>query len=118
MFYDVYLKLCEERGEKPYQLALKLGASSNSIVYQWSKGSKPRSDMMMKLAEYFDVPVAYLLTGDESLRTKEKPATEVTGNERLRLQREIAERIAKLSPQNMIKVIGYLDSLIEKGESL
>ena len=79
VFYDVYMKLCEERGEKPYPLAIALGAKSNSVVWQWSKGSKPRSDMMMRIADHFNVPVAYLLTGDESLLQKEKPATEVTG---------------------------------------
>lgn len=79
MFYDVYMKLCEQHGEKPYQLALKLGAKSNSVVWQWSKGSKPRGEMMMNIAKHFNVPVAYLLTEDESLLETKKPATEVTG---------------------------------------
>lgn len=34
---------------------------------------------MVQIANYFNVPVAYLLTEDESLLEKEKPATEVTG---------------------------------------
>lgn len=79
VFYDVYVKLCEEHGEKPYQLVLNLGAKSNGVVAQWAKGSTPRKKMVEAIANHFNVPVAYLLTEDESLLEKEKPATEVTG---------------------------------------
>lgn len=84
MFYDVYMKLCEDRGEKPYQLVLNLGAKSNGVVAQWAKGSTPRNKMLQAVAEYFDVPVAYLLTGDESLLEKKRPATTVTDEKRER----------------------------------
>ena len=116
VFYDTYLKLCEEHREKPYQLVLKLGAKSNSVVYQWSKGSKPRSDMLLKLSDYFNVPVAYLLTGDETLLEKEKPATEVTG-ESDAVIRSIMDRVSKLSAQDLIRLNGYLDSFdYEEGD--
>lgn len=35
VFYDVYVKLCEEHGKKPYSVPYKLGWSNNSIVKQW-----------------------------------------------------------------------------------
>lgn len=82
VFYDVYVKLCEERGEKPYSVPYKLGWSNNSIVKQWSLGSTPRKDKLTQIADYFNVPVAYLLTEDESLLETKKPATEVTGDRR------------------------------------
>lgn len=64
MFYDIYKKLCEEHGESPYALPLKLGAKSNSIVAQWKKGSIPRPDMLKKIADYFGVTSGYLLDGN------------------------------------------------------
>lgn len=70
MFYDIYCKLCEDHGEKPFSLPLKLGMKSNSAVAQWKNGSVPRKAMLEKIADYFGVTVGYLLDGEE----KEKPA--------------------------------------------
>lgn len=117
MFYDVYMKLCEEHGEKPYQLALKLGAKSNSVVWQWSKGSKPRGEMMMNIAKHFNVPVAYLLTEDESLLETKKPATEVTGEGLDVIRDEIMPRVANLSQAEVIRLMGELAAYMQKGES-
>lgn len=70
VFYDIYKKLCEDNGEKPYQLPLKLGAKSNSVVAQWKNGSLPRPEMIQKIADYFNVSVEYLMFGEVN---KEKP---------------------------------------------
>lgn len=73
VFFDVYMKLCQERGIAPYSLAKHLGASSNTIVDQWKKGSIPRKEMLEKVAEYFGVPVIDLLdlqTGELSVAEK------------------------------------------------
>lgn len=68
MFYDVYSKLCAERGESPFNLPVKLGLQkSNSAVAQWQAGSVPRKKTLEGLAEHFDVSVAYLM----GLETKE-----------------------------------------------
>lgn len=64
MFYDIYKKLCEDTGEKPYQLPLKLGSKSNSVVAQWKNGSLPRPEMIQKIADYFNVSVEYLMFGE------------------------------------------------------
>ena len=79
MFYDVYKKLCDENGEKPYQLPLKLGAKSNSMVAQWKKGSLPRSEMLQKIAEYFKVTVGFLMDGE----TDEKNPASVSADGKL-----------------------------------
>lgn len=93
VFYDVYVALCAERGEKPYQLAIELGLKSNSAVAQWAKGSIPRPAMLEKIADHFGVSVGYLLTGE-----KEDPAPagsqgEITGKEweLVRLFRELPD---------------------------
>lgn len=62
MFYDVYERLCMEHNELPFVLPQKLGiAKSNSIVAQWQKGSTPRLQTLRVLADYFNVPVSYLM---------------------------------------------------------
>lgn len=70
MFYDTYLKLCQEKKEKPYSLPMKLGAKANACVDQWKKGSTPRQPMLGKIADYFGVSIDYLLTGEERQPTK------------------------------------------------
>lgn len=115
VFYDVYVKLCEEHGEKPYSVPYKLGWSNNSIVKQWSLGSTPRKDKLVQIANYFNVPVAYLLTEDESLLEKEKPATEVTGNVDV-IRDEIMPRVANLSQAEVIRLMGELATYMQKGD--
>lgn len=114
VFYDVYVKLCEERGEKPYSVPYKLGWSNNSIVKQWSLGSTPRKDKLTQIADYFNVPVAYLLTEDESLLENEKPATEVTGDDEV--TNEILGLLGDLDQEGKRKAkdyIKYLKSTME-----
>lgn len=115
VFYDVYMKLCEEHGEKPYQLVLNLGAKSNGVVAQWAKGSTPRKKMVEAIANHFNVPVAYLLTEDESLLETKKPATEVTGNVDV-IRDEIMPRVANLSQSEVIRLMGELATYMQKGD--
>lgn len=70
MFFSIYTALCKENNEKPYNLPLKLGAKSNSMVAQWKTGSIPRPDMLQKIADYFGVSVGYLM----GYETEKKPA--------------------------------------------
>lgn len=80
MFYKVYASLCEERGEKPYSVAKNLGLkSADAIVNKWKKGSTPRGETLSKVADYFNVPVEYLLSGDEHYRQKEKQPADPAG---------------------------------------
>lgn len=100
MFYDNYERLCLENGEKPYQLPLKLGAKSNSVVAQWQKGSVPRGEMLQKIATHFNVSVEYLLTGEDE---KEKP-TAKSG--------ELIPGYSDLSEEEKRKVSDYIDLLL------
>lgn len=109
VFYDVYVKLCEERGEKPYSVPYKLGWSNNSIVKQWSLGSTPRKDKLTQIADYFNVPVAYLLTEDESLLETKKPATEVTGDDEL--FKDIMSLVGELDEESRRKAKDYIQYL-------
>lgn len=97
MFYETYEKLCSENGEKPYQLPLKLGAKSNSVVAQWQKGSVPRGEMLQKIATHFNVSVEYLLTGGDEKETS--PVHDDT---------ELIPGYSQLNEQNKAKVREYI----------
>lgn len=73
MFYENYERLCLERGEKPYALAVQLGAKNNAVVAQWKKGSVPRKAMLDKIAEYFGISVSELMYGKETAPAHDGP---------------------------------------------
>ena len=72
MFYDLYCKLCDERGVTPTRAAVELGMSKGTPTTWKRMGTTPQAAQLTRLAEYFGVTVDYLLTGDE---TKKAPAS-------------------------------------------
>lgn len=97
MFYDRYYDLCKKNGEKPYSVAKKIGLG-NSNVAQWKKGSTPRSDVLQKIADYFEISVGYLLGYEDKEKTT--PALEdgqklntikIAGRDGTFLERELTD---------------------------
>ena len=64
MFADIFSKLLQERNITAYKLAKDLGLS-NGMLSGWKKQEyMPSADMLMKLSDYFNVSVDYLLGKD------------------------------------------------------
>ncbi|MEA5040310.1 MAG: helix-turn-helix transcriptional regulator [Clostridiaceae bacterium] len=65
MFFDLFAKLCAEKGVSPKKAVTEMGLS-NSIATKWKKtGATPQGDTLQRIADYFDVSVDYLLTGEK-----------------------------------------------------
>lgn len=64
MFYTQFLKICKEHNVKPTPLIKSLGFSTGNLK-KWSEGATVNSDILAKLAEYFNVPVDYFFEDDE-----------------------------------------------------
>lgn len=64
MFYTQFLKICKENNVKPTPLIKSLGFSTGNLK-KWSEGATVNSDILAKLAEYFNVPVDYFFEDDE-----------------------------------------------------
>ena len=59
-FVETFAALCNERGESPSAVCHKMGLS-NATYSGWKKnGALPRETTLVKIANYFDVPVARL----------------------------------------------------------
>lgn len=66
MFWERLCKLCEERKVKPNTVAKALGLS-NSTTTKWKqRGSLPSGEALIKIADYFDCSVDYLLGRTEN----------------------------------------------------
>ena len=87
MFYDVFKKLCDEKGITPTKASTEIGFSKGSVSYwksKWQQGkdAKPDSYTAAKIADYFGVSVDYLLGrtddpidySDEDLIASQNPA--------------------------------------------
>lgn len=60
MFWENFSRLCAENNIKPNPLAKKLGIPSATIT-NWKNGRIPHHTTLIKIADYFDVSVDYLL---------------------------------------------------------
>ena len=65
MFFNNYLRFCNAIGKTPSAVATEIGLQK-STVSRWSKGSTPNHATVVKVADYFNVPV-YALTTDFDL---------------------------------------------------
>jgi transcriptional regulator with XRE-family HTH domain len=85
--------LAEERGESLKKVALNLGLSENAI-YKWQTQS-PKSDVLQKVADYFDVSTDYLLG-----RTDKKRYYDLTEKDEKDIQKELHEMINGLNAKD------------------
>ena len=63
MFFERLEKACFDKKISVSRLLRELGFSTSSVTY-WRKGSMPKIDKLVKLSEYLDVPISYLIEGE------------------------------------------------------
>ena len=63
--YEIFEKLCEKSGVTPYRVCKETGITTATIS-NWKAGRyTPKQDKLQKIADYFNVSVDYLMTGEE-----------------------------------------------------
>lgn len=65
MFYDTFLYLCNQRNVAPSVAVVDMGFQK-SVATRWKNGTVPRDANLLKVANYFDVSVDYLLGKEKS----------------------------------------------------
>lgn len=73
MFWDNFVKLCNQKNMKPNNVAKELGIPSGSVT-DWKNGRVPRSTTLQKIADYFNVSTNDLL--GKSDQKENKPSAE------------------------------------------
>lgn len=90
MFYDVFKRLCDEKGVSCNRAATEMGLS-NATATKWKKtGATPSGDTLSKIAVYFDVSI------DDLLGNEEKPAPESQNGLSIKEQKDIARKLEKM----------------------
>ncbi len=78
MFYERLRDICKERGTTVTNMLSKLGISTGSTG-NWKRGSLPNGDILMKIADYLDTSIDYILLGEfrSDLNNDEKQLVEL-----------------------------------------
>ena len=74
MFFEIFKNLCSTNETTPTAVVKELGLSSSSAT-SWKQGKVPHHGTLIKIADYFDVTVDYLLGNAKT--QKEKPTDEI-----------------------------------------
>lgn len=64
MFWKIYSELCKSQNTTPSAVAKAIGLS-NAIPTKWKNGALPKGEILLKLSDYFDCSIDYLLRGKE-----------------------------------------------------
>jgi transcriptional regulator with XRE-family HTH domain len=97
MFWERFYSLCEKSNIKPNPLAESLKISSGALT-KWKNGSIPNGETLIKIANFFDCSVDYLLgRTDDPDSHKEKYVFEVAarGNSHQQAQTNDKNEIEK-----------------------
>lgn len=63
--YEIFERLLQKYGVSTYKVAKETGIAQ-SVFSSWKTGiSTPKQDKLKKIADYFNVSVEYLMTGEE-----------------------------------------------------
>lgn len=68
MFWDIFYNLCITNGMKPNAVCKELEFSSATATH-WKNGTIPKGEALLKIADYFDCSIDYLLGRTNSPNT-------------------------------------------------
>ncbi len=114
--WEIFIKLCEEKGVTVYRVGEDTGIKSSTFS-GWRRGLyTPKDDKLQKIADYFGVPLGYLKTGQDPEEEYYSPEAkeimqDIHDREDLRALFHVAK---KSSPEYVEFVRDFLQKLLEK----
>ena len=109
MFFDNFVRLCKQKGVKPSRALTEAGVPKSAYSYWRTEAgagndAKPTNQNAVKLAQYFDVTVDYLLTGNQKENPPQQPQSEVDAAlERIRRKLESMPKEQREALMNLIE---------------
>lgn len=109
MFFDNFVRLCEQKGVKPSRALTEAGVPKSAYSYWRTEAgagndAKPTNQNAVKLAQYFNVTVDYLLTGNQKENPSQQPQSEVDAAvERIRRKLESMPKEQREALMNLIE---------------
>lgn len=78
MFYERLRDICKERGTTVTNMLSKLGIATGSTG-NWKRGSLPNGEILIKIADYLNTSIDYILLGEfrSDMNSDEKQLVEL-----------------------------------------
>jgi transcriptional regulator with XRE-family HTH domain len=94
--YEIFAKLLEEHNVTPYKVSKATGIAGSTFT-DWKNGrSSPKQDKLQKIADFFGVPMSYLLTGEMEESVKE---TILSARDERDISRRLEQTLSDLEGQ-------------------
>lgn len=109
MFFDNFVRLCEQKGVKPSRALTEAGVPKSAYSYWRTEAgvgndAKPTNQNAVKLAQYFNVTVDYLLTDSQKENPPQQPQSEVDAAvERIKRKLESMPKEQREALMNLIE---------------
>lgn len=112
-FLEKLYKLMETQDISKNALCKKLKINGNSFVNWENRGTLPSTDVIIKLANYFDVTSDYLLDLDDEPNRKEiKQQFQITA-----IEKRLLEAFKNLSQNDKLIEIGRIELMAEQARN-
>lgn len=93
--YEIFEQLLQKHGLTAYKVSIETGIPQSTLS-DWKRGrSTPKQDKMQKIADFFGVPLTYLMTGAE--QEKEESSSQLTEKD----NRDIAKDLENIKRKLM-----------------
>lgn len=112
--YEIFEKLCEEKGIKPYRFCKDMGVSTSTISTWKKKNSQCRPELAEKVCKYFGISHDYLMTGEETRFTVEQAKIDVQLAKQQKRIKEYMLKFANLSEEKRNQIMSLIDMLEDK----
>lgn len=101
MFYEKYVRLCQQSGKTPNGVAKQLHISSGTVS-GWKKGCQPTLDKLDKICVYFNVSPDYFLKTSEN---QPEPMEHKSSDD------DLVALLSSLPPGDVLKVKAFIAGL-------
>ena len=113
VFFDRFEKLCKDNKTTPTAVIIKLGYTKGNVTY-WKNGATPNGEILLKLAQHFNVSTDYLLEITDDPTPPDEKSRPID-TERDKLINDLLKRLEAEDDINVLKdVSDYSDYVIER----
>lgn len=112
--YSIFEMLCDKNGIKPYKVGKETGIATSTLS-DWKNGkSRPKQDKLKLIADYFNVSVDYLMTGEETRFAVEQAKIDVQLARQQKRIKEYMLKFANLPEDKRNQIMSLIDMLEDK----
>ena len=114
MYYENFEELCNKNNVKPNAVSKATGIHTATLT-SWKQGKyTPKQDKLQLIADYFNVSVDYLMTGEETNYNIQIAKTDVLLSNMDERMKAYALKMAELSDENQELIMQMIDKLQDK----